>query len=614
MPAKRPEWNLTAERELWAATCAPDGLQDDEGNKYTHEDALWWFTHIAWGAEPYMQQLGETRWLVERVHKPYLRWLQSEILAWKASRRAGKMERWYIAIIIPRGFGKTVTATKCALLWSHLDEPNMSSYIGSEVHPAAKKFLAPIKEVMSGSNKFSWFTWLYGVWYHPDREWNLEGVVHAHRTNTGLGEMSIGTAGTEKGVTGLHPLQYWEDDPLSANKLKEGGNWLEVVKEAHDAVFPALRTDGWFAMVLTRYLDMDVAGTALQGEGVKTWHGMPPVDARLAEKVGKGVWRVYFLQARDAEGAPVLPEVTPASYLDDYERRKPADFAAQYMNDPGTGEHMPLDKSQIPSLFVPRKSIRDLPIEYATIHIDTAFKSEDRQKKGDYNVIAVLLHDMRNNGVVYFDYALHDKTWRVEQFNDKLIEVVRNLTNRRIRVRAIIDEVEPGGKRGSWKLLMQKTIEGTGLRCPEIIQLPRQGTKKVERIKAAAGFWTENWMRLVCDYDEVAPPHPEWKAWHPERTPGLQVLINEMLRIGVSAHDDMADACADVFIEQVWRRPQLATGYGAPEEGDLIVQPGDSDLKLVAKKISNEQAAAMARTWGEVHGTDDDADYLPERY
>ena len=614
MRKPKEEWDLTAERELWAAVCAPNSLANDDGTTYTHPDSLWWFVHIAWGAEWYMRQSGEIRWLVPRVHKPYLAWLQNELIEWKASRRAGKLDRWYVAIIIPRGFGKTVTATKAALLWSHLDEPDMSSVIGSEVHPKAKEFLAPIATVMAGQNKaMSWFCWLYGMWYDADREWNADRVVHAYRNNLGLTEPSIGTAGTEKGVTGYHPKQYWEDDPLSANKLKEGGNWLDIVKAAHDAVHPALQTNGWFAMVLTRYLDEDVAGTALSEDGIRSWGGMPPDDARLAEKIGKGAWRVWFMQARDAEGNPTLPEVANAEFLDAYERRKPADFAAQYMNSPGTGEHMPLDKSQIPSLFVARSKIRDLPIEYATIHIDTAFKSKEKQEKGDYNVIGVALHDMRNNGLVYMDYALHDKKWRVEQFNDKLIEVIRGLTARRIRIRAIVDEVEPGGKRGSWKLLMQKTVEGSGLRCPEIIQLPRQGTKKVERIKAAAGFWVEGWMRLICEYDEQAPPHAQWKAWHTERTPGLDMLIEQMLKIGVSAHDDMADAYADVFIDQVWRRPQTGTGYSAANEGDEPVQPGDNDLKTIGSKISNEQAAMMAKTWGETYG-EEDADYLPDRY
>lgn len=609
MATKRPDWDLTAERELWAATCAPDGLMDDAGNTYTHEDALWWFVHIAWGAEFYMRQPGEIRWLVYRVHGPYLRWLQNEILQWKTSRRAGRLERWHLAIIIPRGFGKTVTATKCALLWSHLDEPDMSSVIASEVHPKAKEFLAPIADVMANKNDFAWFCWLYGMWYNPERAWNKDSVVHAYRNNLGLTEPSIGTAGTEKGVTGYHPKQYWEDDPLSANKLSEGGSWLDTVKEAHDAVYPALQTNGLFAMVLTRYLDNDVAGSALKLDGVHSWNGMPPVDSRI--KIGGGKWRVYFVQARDALGNVVLPEVTSEEFLAHHEATKPSDYAAQYQNDPGTGEHMPLDKSQIPQLFVPRASMRDIPIEYATIHIDTAFKDPKKQARGDYNVIAVMLHDLRNNGYVYYDYALVDNKWRVEDFNDKLIEVVRNLTARRIRIRAIVDEVEPGGKRGSWRLLTQKVIEGAGLRCPEIIQLPRQGTRKIERMKAAAGFWVENWMHLVCDFDPDARPHPVWKQWHPERTPGLEQLIEQMLRIGVSQYDDIADACADVFIDQVWRRPQL-TGVD-PNEGAIPMAPGDSDLKSIGKRMSNEQVAMMAREWDEFYANDN-PDFLPPRF
>jgi hypothetical protein len=605
----RPPWPLDAERELWADICAPKG-------KDTHPDALWWFIHIAWGAEWYMRDPGHQRWLVPRIHRPYLRWLQQQLLDWKEARRSGNPpERWYVAIILSRGFGKTVTATKCAMLWSHLDEPNMSSVIGSETHPKAKEFLKPIKEVISGKNEYSWFAWLYGKWDDDEQQWNAKSVTHAYRTNTGLTEPSIDTTGAETGITGLHPDQYWEDDPLSATKLREGGSWLDVVRESHDAVYPALATDGWFAMVLTRYLDNDIAGKELMESKILSWDGQPSPDERLMENVGKGVWRVYFLKSRLPDGQPTLPEVASKKYLDDYERRNPRDFAAQMENNPGTGEHMPLAKEQIPSLFITPEQMRDIPIEYATIHLDTAFRGDDQNEDGDFNVIAVALHDLRANGLVYFDGAWVNKDARVEEFNDQMILTIRDLQRRRIRIRAITDETEPGGKRRASMILMQKTIEGAGLRCPEIIQLPRQGTRKVERIKAAAGFWTEGWMRLVCPKIPDMPLHVEWKEWHPELRPGLKQLINEMLRIGVTGHDDVSDACADIFIDQIWKKP-YATGFIAQDEGANPVSPGDTDLKGFGKRMSNTEAASLAQEWSAFYGEDDPLEgvMMPDRY
>jgi len=603
--ATKPKWDLQAERELWAAICAPQGLIDDQGVRYTHPESLYWFVAIAWGAEWYIRSTGEQRWFVRDVHLPYLQWLQKQILEWKASRRAGNSEAselWQVGIIIPRGFGKTVTSTKAAMLWSHLDEPNMSSYIGSEIHDLAKKIFDPVRKVLEGQNPDSWFPWLYGVW-KTDRKWDDEQIVHGYRRATALSEPSVGTFGVDRGITGHHPLQVWWDDPLSANKLRKDGKWLDTVLTAFDASFNAVRTDGFIAFVLTRYLDNDVAGSGMEDDGIKSWDGMPNTDSRIP--VGTGHWRIYFLQARDtldtavySRGRPILPTVWSDARLTRWEDRNPEDYANQAMNDPTTGEHMPLTKEQIDSLYIPRAAMRDIPIEYATLHLDTAFK-EDQQEKGDYSVISVWLHDMRNNGMVYFDRSVFSNGWRVEQFNDELVAVMFDLRKRNIRVRMITDEPEPGGKLGSWKALVQQAIRGAGLRYVEIKQIPRQGTKKIIRIKTAAGFWAEGYVRLPVDYDQNLRPILK-------STPGLTELRDEMLRIGKSTHDDHADAAADVFREGIWRPPIFLGNEG--NGGRSPVQPGDTALKEFGQPLTNEEVREL---YDDQHELDD---WLPERY
>lgn len=580
------EWNLTYEREMWSAICSPQGLIDAEGSRFTHPDSLYWFVAMAWGAEWYIRNTGAQRWFVEDVQKPYLQWLQSQILEWKVSRRAGNAVLWQVGIVLPRGFGKTVTSTKAALLWSHLDEPNMSSYIGSEIHELAMKIYDPIRSVLMGQNPDSWFAWLYGTWRVPDRKWDDEQLVHAFRRSTALSEPSIGTFGVDRGITGHHPLQVWWDDPLSANKLRSTGTWLESVIKAVDASFAAVRTDGFMAFVLTRYLMKDVMGTALDEDGILSWNGMPSTDSRYKPSQ-KGHWRIYFMQARDtrdtdvyARGRPTLPTVWSDDRLTRWEDKDPDDYACQAMNDPTTGEHMPLTREQIDSLYISREAMKNIPIEYATIHVDTAFK-EDQQGKGDYNVISVWLHDMRNNGMVYFDRGISSNQWRVEQFNDELVAIVLELKRRRIRVRMITDEPEPGGKLGSWKALIQQALRGAGVgRSIEIKQIPRQGTRKLMRIKTAAGYWAEGYARLVCDFD------PEGKPLL-NTTPGLTQLREEMLFIGKSPHDDHADAAADVWREGIWRPPLFLSE--TENVGQVPLQPGDSVLKDFGRKPSVQE-------------------------
>lgn len=582
MPAKL-DWDLTSERELWAAICAPNGLTEPNSKPYTHPNALYWFLRIAWGAEWYLRDTGETWWIDDEIHIPYLQWLQKQILEWKASRLAGNTERFMIAVIIPRRFGKTVSTTKAATLWTHLDEPNMSTMIGSDTQPLAEKLLKPIRETLEPKqNPYSWFSWLYGNWYNADRDWSRDKIVHAYR-KASLSEPSVGAFGVETGITGTHPMQIWWDDPLVQTKIKSNGSaYVASAVDAFDASTYALSTSGLLAMILTRYLDDDVAGTFLKKEGIKSWDGMPSPDDRL-KVTPTGKWRVYYLQARKADGSPTLACVWSQEELDRRERTNPMYYAAQLMNDPGTGEHMPLTKEQIDVLYVDKLNTAP-PIEYATIHLDTAFKDNTKIKKGDFNVIATWLHDLRPNGIVYFDHAVVDSELRSEQFLSALVNECLALRRRGIRLRAITDDAETGGHRGLWKKSVEQALEGAGLRCPEFIQLNRQSTKKIDRIKAASVYWVEGNVRLLAPFKDGKPVV--------EAVPGLNQLVQEMLRIGVASHDDVSDASADVFLDTIWRKPQMGSGKDR-NEGEIPMSPGDAILKSFGKRLTDEEAIKL---------------------
>lgn len=583
----RVEWSLEAERELWAGLCSPNGLVDGTGKRYTDPDALWNFVNVAWGAHWYIQSTGAVSWLVARVHKPFLGWLQEQILAWKVSRRAGEVKLSLIGVVLPRGFGKTVTATKAAALWSHLDEPNMTTALGSEVHPKAKDFLKPLKEVMHGTNPYSWFTWIYGNWYNRDREWTIDKVEHGYRTMTGISEPSFDTFGTEKGITGYHPLMLIIDDPLSRTKLREGGGeWLKQVKTGFRAAFKAVSTNGLVMLVGTRYLIDDVIGEAFsrtKGYGIKSWDGLPCPYGDLSEHIGEGGWKVYFLQGRDKrdisryeKGEPVLPEVWPHDRMEQEETIDSADFNAQIMNLPASGEHMPFERWQLESMRIKRADLP--PIEYATIHCDLAYKSEKRRKVGDENIISVWLHPLARTGVVYFDGARRSITWRAEDFNDNLISVLRSLKGRMLRVRVITADRNPGGQGGLWSRSVAQAVEGAGLRVPEIVEMTRDKGKD-DRLRLSAGFWAEGYVRLIEDAENRAR------------------LEEEMLNIGYIKPKDLSDASCDVWGDEKkgydwYRKADYGMGL-ANDEGAYPIQPGDEFLRAFSRRPNEGEMKEM---------------------
>jgi hypothetical protein len=442
----------------------------------------------------------------------------------------------------------------------------MVSYIGSEVHPKAKGFLGPVRRVMEGLDPDAWFTYLFGVWHDPDREWTTEQVTHGYRTALTLTEPSFGTFGVDTGLTGYHPDMVFWDDPLSATKLRAGGDWLRIVRTAVNAAYPALKSDSFFCFILTPYLDDDVRGTLFRTEGILSWDGMPCTDGALARDIGKGIWRVYYLQARDKtktdkywQGEPVLPEVDNHESLARYEKRDPQGYASQKMCEPGTGEHMPITLEQINQLWVDRDSA--IPIKHAVMHLDTAFKDENRKATGDDNAIVVTLHDLRDNGLVYFDRVLYSNEWRSEDMLTAMVNTAVDLRRRGIRLAKITDEKLPGGMDQLWAQAIQAAFTRAGLRVPEIIFFSRQGTQKATRITTAAGYWVEGFARLY------------------KGAPGIQKLIDQMLKPPpYGTQDDVADAASDVWRPEVWTRPQPFDGK-AEDFGERPVQPGDEVLK-----------------------------------
>ena len=621
------KWDLDAERELWRAICAPNSWFDAVSGTagVTHPRSLWYFIHYAWGAEFYMREM-HRRWIVEKtasgyeLYGRYLSWLQNRLQRWKDLRQAGRGKRLHIAVILPRNFGKSITATRCASLWTHLDEPNMSTLLGSSTSPLAEDFLNSIALTISGKNPQSWFCWLYGNWKNPNREWTKTAFHHGYRVNTAIQEPSYDITSVDIGMTGWHHDQHWWDDPIFINKLRAGGTYMETVHAAFNSSYKAVQSDGLLALVCTRYLDDDVVGRAFLEEGVASWDGMECPNTMVFQKIrmGEGIWHVFFWQAEDElTGKATHPGIMDEEAIAREKSKNAEDFACQYQNNPGASEHAPITEAQMRDTYVEYKDLNhEYPIESASIHLDTAFKDPMTVRKGDFSVIVVVLHDARPNGQMYLDTDLlrASNEWRSDQFSDELVNVMTQLKRRGIPIKCITDEKEMGGKIGIYRQNLIATLRGAGLRVPRIYQFSRAGTIKRSRIRKAAALWAEGYMRVFLRKKPgcMCMHKQECRHWILNGT--TRALLNQFLRVDVVGKDDLADATSDAFMSEVWRKPEGMVSTS--REGMEIRQPGDAGLKALSRALTNEELKEMQLSYrsGEFNnGIGPEIEWLPAR-
>jgi hypothetical protein len=531
-------WDTAAERELWQDICYKE---------------FYWFVRVAFGIDQQAERwhkgkTGKPHWFTPRIHKPMCEWFQEHALHWLATREA-----MYLVPLVPRFFGKTTIFTQAGQLWLHIHDPEVSTYTGSENSTRASEFVEPLKKIISGDEPEAWFTYLFGNWYDKNREWRKDGTTHGARKNVSNKNPSFGVWGVERGLTGMHPDAGILDDPTSYEAMGLHSEWFKVVNDHIASLTPVFGDTSFFMMPGTRYGDGDHFGYYLRKFGIKTLTGMSMPD--LAPREG-GRYHVYYLQARDHEGIPIYPERASEKFLSDYEADNNLRYYAQMMNDPASSEFNPFTRAQSQQVWC---SPKDVPKNIrVSIHLDTAFKSPNRQARGDESVLQWWGHSRDGSGDVYYLGGKGSNIWRMEDFLRELVIVIQQQKALGRRVFAITDETEPGGKTGVWEYAIRTACHAKGIAMPVFFPLNRAGKQKVGRIITAASYWTDGYVRLV------------------DNAMGAERLVDQMVRIGNSAHDDWADAAADVFNPSVYTP---AGKIGMVQEEAPPYQPGDEVLK-----------------------------------
>jgi predicted phage terminase large subunit-like protein len=247
------------------------------------------------------------------------------------------------------------------------------------------------------------------------------------------------------------------------------------------------------------------------------------------------------------------------------------------MNDPSSSAYNPLTMDQVKDCWVEKEHVPFAALKY-TIHCDTAFWYQERQARGDESVITVWGH-LPGTGDVYYIEGHGSRVWRSEDFSEKLVQIVQRLRAKRYRISMITDEREMGGKTGAWETLLRNAFHHSNLAMPAFVQLQRSGTAKVARITNAAGYWVDGHVKLI------------------EKAPGVDELVKQMVSIGSGAHDDWADAAADVFHKDVYvpmRRIGRAGGVVETPSypGDEWLKTGMPTTRDVLKMYDRQNAKA----------------------
>lgn len=559
-------WNQDAERNYWRLRCL---------------SSFWWFFKYAWGYDFNPKGgAGNRPWLFDETHRAACDWYQTHALEWLRKRRAGCGEELKLIIVVPRDWGKTTLFTQAGQVWLHLHDPELATYTGAETANRAKEVLSGIKSVISGTDRYSRFAWLYGSQKHPGRVWKTDSVVTSWRTNLTRRDASFGTWAVMSGMVGLHPDACFFDDPNTYEQMQRKADWLHIVNRHLDALIPVFQSDALWVLTGTRYGDGDHIGKTLspQGEGCRTITGMPMPGCKADPE---GIWHVFFMDAEDDRYPArdyrhyVMPRIWSRQRIRSFKRRNISRYYAQVRNNPTMSPTNLLTNEICDTLMVTEDSL-DFSDYRLSLHFDTAFRRQDKQTDGDFSVISQCLHKTDGSGRVIFVGAEFSNKWTYNDFGKQLIEIVRYWEPKVSRIACMTDE-ESIGKPGIWEAWLRNLFRTERLTMPRLIFGRRNtGRRKTDRIREAAGHWISGRMRLMAG------------------APGLSDLIEQMVKIGLTEYDDIADATSDAFQKEVY------TAIFAPAEEDSQYE-GQNPFDDVLKPGRQGDLAAeeIAEAWEE---------------
>ena len=474
----------------------------------------------------------KNRWWDESVHGPICDWFDGQIKDWMAHRNDREVSRRYLAILIPRACGKSVLITQCGMLWLHLQDPDISTYIGAATKDLAVGFLGSIKKVLEGYGDAAYWRWLYGNWKSDDLRWRQDAITHAARRMS-RAEESLAVWSASSGITGKHPDVLCMDDLVTKEAIDKDSDWIAHAYDHLSSLIPVVESNGLIILVGTRYSDADPFGRSFDKEGIATIAGQTD-DPDYKVKEG-GLWHVYFLSGRKADGTPAIPTCWSQAAMEHYYKRDPVMCAFQVFNRPRSLTFKPLTESAFDSHVVdtpPKKAV-------ITFHIDTAFRYLARRSAEHETALVTVAHHIDVPGTATVLAVDASTSWEAKDLMDRVVARAKEVDKMGYKILAITDEVETGGKGGTFQGALYNHFVDGGIShlWPEFHAFARgqEGKSKDARISAAINYVANGYCKFL------------------KGCPGFAPLRYQLCNHPFSGRKDIADAFADAFHPDIYQ-------------------------------------------------------------
>jgi len=483
---------------------------------------------------------------VSRLMKGYAASLND----WLETRHEQRSRR-NILYMPPRECAKTEGISIPTVPWLNIHLPDLAAALVSatqeDMSESISRPVRAIFEQTSPDEKMHYF----GPFHAPQKKWTDKELNTAVRRSNRK-DPTLRVSSIDKGLTGGHYDVVIFDDPVTKAKAeREGENWYRKCIEQYIELNTTIRKDGLFILVGTRYAEGDLIGYIKDNEIAPVVRklrqvGAPPGElpedfernwytyAHLAD------WEVFFGQVHHEEpdgsislGFPYIwPEERIAKSRQDPTRGE-SFYASQLQNTPAQRADNPIQPHHIERAWWPiGEPIPPGAYGHLNMTMDLAFKDGEAylKQKGDWSVIQIWGQEA---GRLYLVHGWHGRPTQ-EEFGREWIRLLEwALIEHQTTIRYCTYDKPIGmGSFGDGQSPIAKWLWGLanerGLVCPHLKEMTRSA-KKLNRILGVTGYWQDGRVRLL------------------RGVPGAQELANEMLMLGISKHDDHADAAADAF-------------------------------------------------------------------
>lgn len=484
----------------------------------------------------------------------------------------------YMMVVPPRKTFKTSGVSEVVPVFAACHDPNIvCGIITSDYRKLSLPIAQNIRDHFDGRSPTSRIKELFGEFHSQGsrRSWAGDAFTIDQRTEARR-DPTVSTYSVNISATGHHFDVLIIDDPVTREAMRQNADYLSIVQKMWVDLDATMNPNGLVILIGTRYHNADLHGYIFDSEiipKIKELHdGKLPEDWSLEDpeamyRYGKMAgWTVIFRQAvtnpesdnpiynfpgiwgpdriarvRRGDRDPDNPEADEYSELF---------FQCQLQNTPHKRRDNPVKEIHVETARgVPdRYSLSEAPkLGWVDIHCDFAFKSAEAYlaQRGDWTVAHVVV---KRNGLVWRLNGYRGKPTQ-DQFEEELIKLATWAKDHwQSRIRFLSYDRLTG--QGSGDMSTQRWLQGlfrrfSGLNMPSIMEVART-KRKEEYILDTVWAWQNGMIRLC------------------KEAPGNDQLIDQMLNIGYTTHDDDADAFAAAFHPDMY---QSAPRVGAMSDG-----------------------------------------------